>query len=175
MSTSVQQNDRAWLSHRDISEHTIEIKRHILRIIVTILLEVQTRTLDDIMVITPGRIANEDFTIVEFSKEFKTDSQCTCSWNSLRSDNSSILNGSAILAKDELLSSSIELSQTIDWKIFLINRMIIDNLAFNLTDYLKGIRLFVIVSVSTNTQVHFVLRSVSFVSQCGTQNWIRRS
>lgn len=125
------------------------------------------------MVITPSRIADIDITVVELSEEFETNSQSTSSGYGLGGDDSSFLNSLAVLAEDELLSSSVELGKTVNGEIFLINGKILSQLEVNLTDDLEGVGLFIVVSIGTDTQVHFIFAGVSFVGQGGTQDRIR--
>lgn len=173
MCASVQQHNRARLSHGESVVHARPIQRASLAIVVRIGLHGEASHLNDVVVIAPSGIADIDVTREELSQEFEANTESTSSGDSLSGDNSSFSNSCTVSSENKSSRCIVELSKTVDGKIFLIDGGVLRDSKINLSDNLERVRLFIVVTISTNTEVKLSLRRVSFVSESSSQNRIR--
>lgn len=129
----MQQDPRSILGLFKSIGHSSEIESSGLSIVVWVLDELESRVLDDLVVVSPGWLADQDISWAVSGNEFEGQSQGSSSGERLSRDNSSGLGGWAISSENEVSGSVLEGEDSINGEILLIvlqveNQLLLDSL-----------------------------------------------
>jgi len=169
---SVEKNSWSWSSVLKVFNQTFKIKTLSLFVEISISSNIHTGSCEHGFMVTPCWVWNVDWTWSMLDEEFTNNSKSTCSWESLASSNSSWSNIWVVETKENSSSSLIESLITIDWKIFLIESMVICDFHFSVSDNWENEWLTIWWSISSNTEVNFIWVGVVFVSGWESENSI---
>lgn len=154
-------------------DHTSEIESSGLSIVVGILDELESSVLDDLVVVSPGWLADIDISWAVGGNEFESQSQGSSSGEGLGRDNSSGLGGWAISTKNEISGSILESKDSVNGEVLLVVLQIKNDLLLDSLDNRENVWLFVVVSVGSDSQVDLLGILISLVSKSGSKDWIR--
>ena len=116
--------------------------------------------------VAPGWVAHVKSGGFILSQEFADDTKSTSSREGLDSGDVFTANKWAIKAKDNTLSALVELGETFDTEVLLIEGSISDDSSLSLADNGEHIRLSIVVTVSTDTEVDLLGVLISLESGC---------
>lgn len=149
---SVQQDD-AVLGHvLDVLDHTIKVKTNGVLVVVPVLLHLQSRVLEDGVVVCPTGSRNVDGLragVVSF-KESTTYPQGTSTGDGLSDGDSALLDGSRVSTVSEEGGGLGEVWNTSDASVFLVE-VLLNDLLLSSLDRREDVRLSLVIAVCTDT------------------------
>lgn len=146
----VEEEHAALGSGVDVVDHTVKVQTNRVLVVVAVLLDLQTRVLEDGSVVGPGRGGNVNLLVagVPTGEEFTTDPQGTGAGDGLCDDQA--VEGGAVLAVGQLGSGARKLRDTSDSSVLLVQARR-DDLVLGLADRGKDVGLSLVITVGANT------------------------
>lgn len=173
--TSVQQNSRTILSLSQILNKTIKVQSNVLAIIVSVRNRGHTSSLENGTMVGPSR--GRQVNVLrgeELGQEFSTNSQSTSTRNGLGGGNPLLKQSRRISTISKLSSSNGKVGNTSNTSVLLVQVLLSNaRLSFKNRGQHKGLAS--IVTVSTNTEVNLLFKSVLLKGLSNTENGIGRS
>lgn len=157
--------------------HSLKVKSFGFREEIGVFRGLQTSIFDDIQMVRPGRVRDEDMPRHESSNEIETDSQASGSTQALHSGDFAFLNQGVGLSEHQLSGKDDEGVKSVHSQVLFIEFSFLGFVSKDVGSFshtLEYIRLFVIVPVGADSQVHLLWVFVSFVSQGSPQNRVGR-
>jgi len=156
VSTGVEENARAGLSALEVGEHASDIEALGRLVEVAVLADVDASSLEDGVVVAPGRVANVEGGRPELGKEFSNDTESTSAGEGLHASDVFVTNERAVEAEEDTLGALTELGETVDREVLLVEGHVSDDGGLSGADDGEDERLAVVVTVCSNTEVDLV-------------------
>ena len=172
VSAGVQKNDGSWGSSLQVSDHTFEIKTLGLLVEISVLSDIHADLVEDLVVVSPGWVAQIDWSGSVLVKEISDDSESTSSRQSLEGGNSSTVDILVVPAEKDTSGTFGEVSDSVNWEVFLIQLVVFSDFLLSSSDAFEDNWLAIVVSVGTDSEVDLFGVLVSLVSGGQGENWI---
>lgn len=151
VSAGVEKHDGAWLGILEVLNHTFNIETSGLLVEVAVLSDREASGSEDGVMVAPGWVADIESAWLEFLEEVRDDAEGASSGKSLHGGNTSTVDVSVLPAEQNLAGTSVELLESVNWKILLVQFVIGDDLSLDLAHNWENEWLSVVVAVGTNT------------------------
>lgn len=170
--TSVEEDDRSRLGLGEIFKHSSDVETLGLGIKVSVLVDSKSSSSKDRVMVSPGRVRDVDRSISELSDESSENIEGTGSRKGLARGNSSTGDISVVPSEESTSGSLVEGGITINRGVFFIEGHVLADHLLGLADNGEDVRLTVVVTVGTNTEVNFLFESVSLESGSEGKNGV---
>lgn len=161
VSASVEQDTRARLGVAEISDHAVDIEALGCLVEVAVLADFDAGSLQDTIMVAPGRVADVESARPKLGKELTNDAESTSARQSLYAGNVVGTDERAVEAEEDTLGALAELSEAINGEVLLVEGHIGDDSSLSGTDDREDKRLAIVVTVSADTEVNLLRVLVS--------------
>ena len=177
VSADMEDDDRLVIGLLEVLKHTVEVESLLTRVIVSVLLNLESSFVGDTNMSGPGRIGNVDLgrlVGVPLSEELETNPQRSSTGDGLARDDSIVLDDSAVGAIGKLGTLLSVARNTINTSVLVIHSLL-KNCFLSLFDAIKDVRLAIVISVGTHTKENLSGVGVLLESIIETEDGISRS
>ena len=150
---SVEEDAGTWCSSIQVSKHAVDIKSLGCLVEVSVLTDIDASAGEDLVMVAPGWVAHVKSGGLILGKEFSDDTESTCTREGLDSSDGIASDEWAVPAEDNTLSALVELSETFNSKVLLVEGSISDDSSLSLANNGENIGLSIVVTISTDTEV----------------------
>lgn len=147
-----------------ILEHSLEIETLSLLVEVAVLANLKSGGLEDLVMVTPSRVADIDGSGSVLLEEITDNTESTGTRESLRGSNSTAGDISVIPTEEGHAGTLVEVLVAINGRVFLVKLGVVDDHLLSLADNGEDVRLTILRSVSTDTKVDFLGELVVLVA-----------
>jgi len=172
VSAGVEKHDGAWLGILEVLNHTLNIETSSLLVEVAVLSHREAGSGEDGVMVAPGWVADIESAWLEFLEEVRDDAEGTSSGKGLYGSNTSTVDVLVLPAEEDLAGTSVELLESVNWKILLVQFVIGADLSLDLAHNWENEWLSVVVAVSANTQVNLLWVLVDLETSRQTEDWV---
>jgi len=170
----VEEDDGSGGGFLEVGDHTVEVKSLGLLVKVPVLSHVHATSVEDRVVVSPGRVADVDGGSSVLNEEIGHDFQGSGSGKSLGSGDSSAGDVLVVPAEEDTSSALVELLKAVNREVLLVEAMIVDDLLLSGSDDVEHDGLTVFVSVGSDSEVDLSGVFVSFVSSGEGEDGVSR-
>lgn len=165
VSASVKENSRSWSSILKVSDHAVEVETLGFLIEVSVLSDLESGSSKNFVMVSPSWVADINWGWSELVEEITNDSEGTGSRQGLGGGDSSACDVWVVPSEKDASGTLVEGLVTIDWRILLVESVIIGDSLLGLSHYWEHVWLSVLRSVGTDTQVDLSWIFVVFESK----------